>query len=109
MECEEHKSTSSSQRRGKNGDWLIVNMICFFLLFCFVFLGACKKNEFAVFWNDHQKKEDSCLAIFKSVLLMRNFILSITGENDFSMCGVLLNFVENENLAKSAVENLSNE
>ena len=40
---------------------------------------------------------------------MGNFILSITGENDFSMCGVLLNFVENENLAKSAVENLSNE
>ena len=79
------------------------------LLFCFVFLGACKKNEFAVFWNDYQKKEDSCLAIFKSVLLVGNFILSIMGENDFSMCGVLLNFVENENLAKSAVENLSNE
>ena len=40
---------------------------------------------------------------------MGSFILSITGENDFSMRGELLNFVENGNLGKSAVENISNE
>ena len=56
-----------------------------------------------------KRKEESCLENFKSVLLMGKFILLITGENDFSMCGVLLNFVKNENLAKYVVENLSNE
>ena len=33
----------------------------------------------------------------------------ITGENDFCMHGVLLNFVENQNLAKCVATNLSNE
>ena len=31
------------------------------------------------------------------------------GENDFSIHGVLLNFVENQNLAKCVAKNLSNE
>ena len=40
---------------------------------------------------------------------MGSFILSITGENDFSMRDELLNFVENGDLGKSPVENISNE
>ena len=56
-----------------------------------------------------KQKKEPCLAIFELVLLMENFILLIAGENYFSLCGVLLNLVENLSNEQMLVEKIMKE